>query len=102
MPRTDVAGQLRSCRRRVQLGEHQPVEAVADADDVPAPVAPGEHDGADDGVEPGRVAAAGRDGDAPDRTASRSSTERMSASRTRRGVTSSLATVGQRRRGREI
>ena len=31
-------------------------------------VAPGEHDGADHGVEPGGVAAAGRHGDALDRT----------------------------------
>ena len=67
----------------VVLGEQQPVETVADADDVPAPIAGGERHGTDDGVEPGRVTAAGTDGHTSDRlhacdsTRSRRSTLRV-------------------------
>ena len=43
---------------RVQLGRQQAVEAVADADDVPAPVAGRERGGADDGVQARGVTAA--------------------------------------------
>ena len=68
MPRTASRGSWHDAAVAVALRVHQPVEAVADADDVPPAVAPGEHDGADHGVEPGSVAAARRHGDALDRT----------------------------------
>ena len=53
MPRTDsrVSGTTPPCG--YCSGLHQAVEAVADADDVPAAVAGGERGGPDDGVEPG-------------------------------------------------
>ena len=51
---------------RVLLRSHQAVEAVTDADDVPAPVAGGERGGADDGVQTRSIAAAGAQGDALD------------------------------------
>ena len=48
-----VAGQLDRSARRVQLGEHQPVEAVADADGLPTSAGGGQRRRPDDGVEPG-------------------------------------------------
>ena len=51
----------------VALWIQQPVEPVTDADDVPALIASGQHDGADHGIEPRCVPTAGRHGDAPDR-----------------------------------
>ena len=51
---------------RVLVRDEQPVEPVADADDVPTAVASGERGGTDDGVQAGRVTSAGADGDARD------------------------------------
>ena len=45
----------------VLVGQEDPVVAVADADHLPALVVRGQDDGADDGIEPGRVAAPGAD-----------------------------------------
>ena len=58
-----VARQLDHAAGRVQLGEHQPVETVADADDLPTSSRGGQCRGPDDGVETRRVAAPGRDRD---------------------------------------
>ena len=41
----------------------QPTESLSDSSDFPTAIDRGEHGGADDGVEPGRVTAAGRDSD---------------------------------------
>ena len=49
----------------------QAVEAVFEADALDAGVAGGLDDGADDGVQAGRVAAAGEDADAFDRAVTR-------------------------------
>lgn len=51
----------------ILLRQQQTVVAVADAEAFPAAIERREHDGADHRVEAGRVAAAGRDGDAFDR-----------------------------------
>ena len=57
MPRTE------SLRQRNDLVlAHEAGESALDAEDFPAAVDRGEHGGADDGVEAGRVAAAGRNG----------------------------------------
>ena len=66
MPRTDSRDSAHDAAVRVLLRVEQPVEAVADADDVPAPVAGGERRGPDDGVQARGVAAARADGDALD------------------------------------
>ena len=57
----------RGVSTRERSGSMQAVEAVLEADALDAGVAGGLDDGADDGVQAGRVAAAGEDADARDR-----------------------------------
>ena len=66
MPRTTSRDERHQAAVGVLLREHQPVEPVADADDVPAAVAGGQRDGADHRVQPRSVAAPGGHGDALD------------------------------------
>ena len=63
MPRTRSRVRGISPPSGYSLGQQQAVVAVADADALPAAVEAREHDGADDGVQPRRVAAPGRHGD---------------------------------------
>ena len=63
MPRTVSGVSGISPPSRVLVGQEDPVVAVADADHLPAAVVRGQDDGADHGVEPGRVAAPGADAD---------------------------------------
>jgi hypothetical protein len=65
-PPDRVAGQFDDAPIGVVLGEHQPVEPVADPDDVTAPVARCERHRPDDRVETRRVTAPGADADACD------------------------------------
>ena len=66
MPRTDSRDSRTTPPFGYWSGVEQPVEAVADADDVPAAVARGERRSTDHGVQPRSVTAAGADGDALD------------------------------------
>ena len=67
MPRTNVrVERKRAIALLVELGKHEPVEPVTDANHVPTSAGGGQRGGADDGVEPRGVAATGRDRDLHD------------------------------------
>jgi hypothetical protein len=55
-----ISGELDRSTRRIQLGEHQPVEPVADADRLPPPTGGRQGRSPDDRVQPRRITTTGR------------------------------------------